>query len=380
MASKNEAGPESKGKHPDWRQFKNTPRSSKQNTECDWYGTEDESSDPDPFKPAKTIAPKDAKETHNSDQSHHKDRQVIAKKRQAADLAPGDQKAMKYQKVTGSDAVQLLTKNSNIWQGTKVAPWLYGTGYIAKLNHSRTEGQILQKILISPLAKEGSMEEINTPVSDGSCEFDVVDAIGGQLSDESRDGKYLVEKKSKAATHTQPVARPHQAAVSAPRPVNEGTGQSGEDGDEAAADTAHEAHRNGLLKESKIGRYSEWQDLLIFMDLSKSRLLENEPALKFLRSLEPRIINDSNGSLLFYTLFLSLARMANIPQRRERFEEYLVEATREWYCLTTVYKYGYEDETALASEENCECPQKQKPCLQVRIRRGKLGAFDVRFK
>lgn len=116
------------------------------------------------------------------------------------------------------------------------------------------------------------------------------------------------------------------------------------------------------------------------MELSKSRLLESEPALNFLWSLEPNIIDDSNLSFQIHTLSLSLARMANILQRRERFEEYLVEARREWYCLTTVYKYGYEDENALVSEENCGCPQEQKKCLQVRIRRGKLGAFDVRFR
>lgn len=116
------------------------------------------------------------------------------------------------------------------------------------------------------------------------------------------------------------------------------------------------------------------------MDLSKSRLLEDESVLKFLRSLEPRIVDGSQEYFKPHTLFLSLAMKANIAKRRERFEEYLVEAPREWHCFTTVCKYGYESENALASKENCGCPQKRQTCLQVRIRRGKLGAFDVRFR
>lgn len=116
------------------------------------------------------------------------------------------------------------------------------------------------------------------------------------------------------------------------------------------------------------------------MELSKSRLLEDETARRFLRSLEPRVIGKSNWFFEPHTLFLSLARMANVSQRRERFEEYLVEAPWEWYCLTMVYKHGYESKHALASEKNCGCLQSQKTCLQARTRRGRLGAFDVQFR
>ena len=124
----------------------------------------------------------------------------------------------------------------------------------------------------------------------------------------------------------------------------------------------------------------DWQELIDVMDLSKSRLLEDESVLKFLRSLEPRIVDGSQGYFKPHTFFLSLAAKANIAKRRERFEEYLVEAPREWYCFTTVCKSGYEAENALASKENCGCPQKPQTCLQVRTRRAKLGAFDVRFR
>lgn len=171
----------------------------------------------------------------------------------------------------------------------------------------------------------------------------------------------------------QPAMPPYQ-------PVDEESELSRGDGDEAAADTAYDAPSARPLTKSEDCRYPDWQELLNFMELSKSRLLESEPALNFLWSLEPIIIDDSNVSFQTHTLFLSLARMANISQRWERFEEYLVEARRDWYCLTTLYKHGYEDENALASEEDCGCPQEQRKCLQVRIGRGKLGAFDVRFR
>lgn len=151
--------------------------------------------------------------------------------------------------------------------------------------------------------------------------------------------------------------------------LRESVGQSTSDRDEAGADVAHEAPRAGPVTGSKDKQHPSWLEFLDFMELSKSRLLEDESALKVLQSLEPRIFDEGREYFSLQRFFLSLARMANIAQRPERFQEYLVEAPRQWYCLTMVCKQGYENENALAIEEDCGCPLKKKTCLQICIQR-----------
>lgn len=312
----------------------------------------------------------------DGDGSHQKYKHVAGRKRQA-EIDPADQrrhKTMKSQDNTTVDdvhdanniPVNVRPENSHAWQGTNIAtPPPYGNGFLSQTDPSTIEGQELWKIMADILAKWSPTNEVIAYMAPAiKVDKSRAAITPSELRAMTNEAKRAIEKSNLEIQN---------------RRLRESVGQSTSDRAEAAADAEHEAPRAGPLTGPGHGWYPHWQELLDSEELSKSRLLEDEPALDFLRSLEPRIIDESHGYFGPHTLYLHLTRMANIAERRERFQEYLVEAPREWYCLTTVCKQGYENENAMAIEEKCGCPQKQGTCLQVRIRRGKLGAFDVRF-
>lgn len=318
---------------------------------------------------AHTVASRDA------DVRQQKDKQVSGRKRQAVIDPDGQrrQKIMKSQDKTAVVDVHYVNNmpvnvrpvNSNAWQGMSlVVESHHETGWITRSDPSTAGGQKLWQILAEILAKRSHTNEVIAYMAP------LIDET--QAAFNSSDLCAMTEHELELAIDKSNLERSDSR-------LRESDGQSTSDRDEAAADAAHEAPCAGLLTGSEGQQLPGWLELLDFMELSKSRLLEDESALEFLRSLEPSIFDEGWEYFSGQSLFLSLARMANIAERRERFQEYLVEAPREWYCLTTVCKQGYENENALASEENCGCAQKPKTCLQVRIRRGKLGAFDVRF-
>lgn len=323
----------------------------------------------------------EVKRAHDSDGSHKKDSQAAERKRQAFEVCPRDQigqTPMKYKDLgTGNVAngatcapVHVRPTYSKIWQTGNVAtPSQYGTGYANNLCFPTTEVQAAQRSIDeeASLAPVEQAATYTAPFLETSPSFSVRDAKGSQEID--------------AGDQTRIFARLQMARAKSPAQRDmEEIGRSKGDGERMSVEPEHDASTVGLPIDFEGDECPGWHELLDFMELSKSRLLEDEAALRLLRSLEPRIIGKSNWFFEPHTLFLSLARMANISQRRQRFGEYLIEAPREWYCLSMVYKHGYESEHALASKENCGCPLSQKTCLQARIRRGRLGAFDVRFR
>lgn len=315
--------------------------------------------------------------SRDADDSHQKDKHVAGRKRKA-DIDPEDQgrhKTMKSQDNATVDDVHdannvprnFWPRNSTTYQGMSLiveAP--NGTGWITRSNPSTTGGPMLLPIVAEILAKRSHTNEVMAyliPL--------LIDETGTAFK--STDTCAMTDHEIKLAIEETNLKIRNGC-------LRESVGQSTSDRDEAAADAAHEAPRAGPLTRSEDEQHPGWLEFLDFMELSKSRLLEDESALKFLQSLEPRIFDEGREYFSLQRLFLSLARMANIAQRRERFQEYLVEAPREWYCLKMVCKQGYENVNAVAIEESCGCPQKQKTCLQVRLRPGKLGVFEVRFK
>lgn len=394
MTPTNEASPKGRGQETEWRQARTSPNSSEENTASDWSEEDGNPSGEDRFRAALAAAHKHEKETLGGDDSHQKDRQVAGTKHQGSEIPPENQrrpKAIRYQEfatehvaIDANNVPPNVQTKSKIWQGASVkAPSPYGAGFITNLDPSMTQEQGPQN-LIDRAAEQSPLGQVvmhAAPTIKRRRGNVLKDMIEGPKGDNSRVGKYPVQLKSRAATQTQPVTRSQDSRIEPPAQVHiEDTGNSRTSRDEASTDPDDETPSTAPLMGTKDDHYPDWQELIDVMDLSKSRLLENESVLNFLRSLEPRIVDGSQEYFKPLTLFLSLAMKANIAKRRERFEEYLVEAPREWYCFTTVCKYGYESENALASKENCGCPQKQQTCLQVRIRRGKLGAFDVRFR
>lgn len=395
MTSTHEASPKGKGKETEWRQARISPNPSQEDTASDWSEEDDNASGEDRFRAALATAQRHAKETHSSDDGHQKDKQVAGTKRQGSEVPPENQrrpKAIKYQENATADVANdarnvppNVQTESRIWQGAGfTAPSPYRAGYMANRDPSMSQEQGLQKILMDQMAQEnptGEYTRCTAPAINGSSGGVIGDTIDGRKYDESRAGNYSVHWSSQAASQTHSVTRSQDSRTMSPAQVHikdSGTSRSGRD--HVSTVLEDETSSTGPLMGTKDYHYPDWQELIDVMDLSKSRLLEDESVLKFLRSLEPRIVDGSHEYFKPHTLFVSLAAKANIAKRRERFEEYLVEAPREWYCFTTVCKSGYESENALASQEKCGCAQKPQTCLQVCIRRGKLGAFDVRFR
>lgn len=395
MTPTNEASPKGKGKETERRQARTSPNSSKEDTESDWSEEDDNPSGEDRFRAALAAAHRHAKETHSSDDSHQKDKQVAGTKRQGSEVPPENQrrpKTMRYQEVStvhvangANNVPPNIQTRSKIWQGAGfTGPSSCGAGYIANMGPSMSQEQGLQKILREQIAQKNPTGECirsTAPDIRRSCGSVIGDTIDGRKYEERKVGRYPVQRNSQAASETHSVPRSQDSRTMSPAQVqikDSGTSRSGRD--QVSTVLEDETSSTAPIMGTKDDHYPDWQELIDVMDLSKSRLLEDKSVLNFLRSLEPRIVDGTQGYFKPHTLFLSLAMKANIAKRRERFEEYLVEAPREWYCFTTVCKNGYENEKALASEANCGCPQKQQTCLQVRIRRGKLGAFDVRFR
>ncbi|KAK7741108.1 hypothetical protein SLS63_000661 [Diaporthe eres] len=315
--------------------------------------------------------------SRETDDIHQQDKQAAGRKRQATIDPDGQrrQKAMKSQDDTTVDdvhdanniPVKVRPESIHTWQGTNVAtPSPYGNGFISHTDPSTTDGQELLQTMADILAKWSPTKEVITYMAP---------AVKGDKNRAAFTPSDLCEMNNELKRAIEESNLEIQN-----RRLRESVGQSASDRDETAADEGNEARCAGPLTGPGHGWYPDWQKVLDAEELSKSRFLEDEPAHNFLRSLEPRIIDASHGYFGPHTLYLHLARMANIAQRRERFQEYLVEAPRQWYCLTTVCKQGYENENALAIEENCRCPLEKKTCLQVCIQRGKLGFFDVRFR
>ncbi|KAL1883228.1 hypothetical protein Daus18300_000286 [Diaporthe australafricana] len=123
-----------------------------------------------------------------------------------------------------------------------------------------------------------------------------------------------------------------------------------------------------------------WKKVLDFAESSKSRLVEDEYALNLLRSLKPRVIDESKKHVSYRKVFLNLAKVANNLLNRKLFEEYLDEAPQGWYCIVLVSKYGHKSQGAADSEGECTYPRHSKKCVQVRKGHGARGAIDPRRK
>ncbi|KAG6362116.1 hypothetical protein INS49_010345 [Diaporthe citri] len=299
--------------------------------------------------------------SREADVSHQKEKQVAGRQRQA-EIDPDGQRRQKTMKSQDNTAVvdvhdannmpvNVRPMNSNTWQGASVVVESHHrTGWITRSDPSTAGGQKLWQILAEILAKRSHTNEVI--------------AYMAPTIDESRASSKPSDLCAMTVNELELAIGEANLKIRHSR-LRESVGQLISDRDEAAADIGREAPRAGPLTGSEDEQHPGWLELLDFMELGKSRFL---------------IFDESQEYCSLQTLFLSFARMANIAKRRERFEEYLVEAPREWYCFTTVCKNGYQNEGAMASEKNCDCPQNEMACLQVRIRRGRLRAFDFRFR
>lgn len=171
---------------------------------------------------------------------------------------------------------------------------------------------IMEKVPKSPLEQAATSP---APVLESSPAFLVNDAKGSQETDESRPLPYEVKNKSFAGGQKPAVSQPQMSRAESPARLDvEETGRLRGDGEGEPVEREHEVSTVGSSMEFEDDRFPGWQEPLDFMELSKSRLLEDESALRLLKSLEPRAIEESNWFFEPHTLFLSLARMSNVSE------------------------------------------------------------------
>lgn len=234
MTPTNEASPKGKGKETEWRQARNSPNSSKEDTASDWSEEDDNPSGEDRFRMALAAAHRHAKETHSSDGSYQKDKQVAGTKRQRSEIPPETQrrpKEMKYQEFATADFANdanntppnAQTKSKN-WQGAGITvPSPGGAGYIANLDPLMSREQGLQKIIMDQMAQEnppGEYIRCAAPAIRRSCGSVIRDTMDGHKYDQRRVGIYPGQRNSQAASQTHSVTRSQDSRTMSPAQVH----------------------------------------------------------------------------------------------------------------------------------------------------------------
>lgn len=252
MTPKNETHPKDKGREPEWLQT----------NVYDWSEEEVGSSGQ---------IQRDAVCIFNSrdgDDSHRRDKKVAGRKRQAAEMASDDKVAENASRNQSPKTANLpydadnlpafvQCKNEpNVRKTEEMAkPSPYGAGYFSKLpSMSRESFQKLMNQMVQESPKWGYIT-YTAPAVERSRSTMLRDAIEGRKYDESRVRSLDVRKDSEMPAQKQPAAQPPQPAMPPPQPVDEETELPRGDGDEAAADTAHDAPSACPLKESEDCRY-----------------------------------------------------------------------------------------------------------------------------